>query len=107
MKIKTGDKVKVLSGKDKGKTGKVIQVLFNKRKAGFYVVVEGANILKKHLRAGGRHGEKGQIIELPAPLHMSKVMLIDPKSDKPTRVGYKREGNEKKRIARVSGEFID
>lgn len=107
MKIKTGDKVKILSGKDKGKTGKVIQVLFNERKAGHYVVVEGVNILKKHLRAGGRRGEKGQIIELPAPLHMSNVMLIDPKSDKPTRVGYKLEGNEKKRIARISGEFID
>ncbi len=106
MKIKTGDKVKILSGKDKGKTGKVIQVLLNKKNSRLYVVVEGANILKKHLRAK-KQGEKGQIIELPAPLHVSKVMLIDPKSGKPTRVGFKIEGNEKKRVAKASGEFIE
>lgn len=101
MKIKTGDKVKILKGKDAGKTGKVIQVL-----TGEYVVVEGANILKKHMRAR-RQGEKGQMIELPAPIRIGNVMLIDPKSGKPTRVGFKKEGNEKKRVAKVSGEFIE
>lgn len=106
MKIKTGDKVKVLSGKSRGKTGKVIQVLENKKNGKFYVVVEGANLLKKHMRPR-KQGEKGQTIELPAPLHIGKVMLIDPKSGKPTRVGYKQEGDEKKRVAKVSGEFID
>ena len=106
MKIKTGDKVKVLSGKSRGKIGKVVQVLENKQKRQLYVVVEGANILKKHLRPR-KQGEKGQTIELPAPLHISKVMLIDPKSGKPTRVGFKKEGEEKKRIAKISGEFID
>jgi len=106
MKIKTGDKVKVLSGKDQGKTGKVIQVLQSKKNKQSYVVVEGLNILKKHMRSG-RRGEKGQIIELPAPIHISNVILIDPKSDKPSRIGYKQEGNEKKRVAKVSGEFID
>lgn len=106
MKIKTGDKVKVLSGKSRGKTGKVIQVLENKQKRQFYVVVEGANLLKKHLRPK-KQGEKGRTIELPAPMHISKVMLIDPKSGKPTRVGFKQEGNEKKRVAKVSGEFVD
>ncbi|PIR78477.1 MAG: 50S ribosomal protein L24 [Candidatus Magasanikbacteria bacterium CG10_big_fil_rev_8_21_14_0_10_36_16] len=106
MKIKTGDKVKILSGKDSEKTGKVLQVLKNKLTDKVFVVVEGANILKKHLRAG-RKGEKGQIIELPAPIDMSNVMLIDSNSKKPTRVGYKIEGEEKKRVAKVSGEFID
>ena len=106
MKIKTGDKVKILSGKDSGKTGKVLQVLKNKETKKVFVVIEGANILKKHLRAG-RKGDKGQIIELPAPMDMSNVMLIDNNSKKPTRVGYKIEGDEKKRVAKVSGEFID
>jgi large subunit ribosomal protein L24 len=106
MKIKTGDKVKVLSGKDKGKTGKVVQVLNNKKTKQNFVVVEGLNILKKHMRAR-RQGEQGQVIELPAPMHLSNVMLLDPKSGKATRVGFKQEGSTKKRIAKVSGEFID
>ncbi len=106
MKIKTGDNVKVLSGKDRGKTGKVIQVLYNKKTRKHYVVVDGINILKKHMRTQ-RRGEGGQIIELPAPIHISSVMLIDPSSNKPTRVGYKKEGSDKKRVARVSDEFID
>ena len=106
MKIKTGDNVKVLTGKDRDKTGKVIQVLKNKQTKQQYVVIEGVNILKKHMRAG-RRSEKGQIIELPAPIHMSNVMLIDPKSGKPTRVGLKQEGDDKKRVAKKSGEFIE
>ncbi|MBI2436712.1 MAG: 50S ribosomal protein L24 [Candidatus Magasanikbacteria bacterium] len=106
MKIKIGDNVQVLSGKDRGKTGKVVQVLINKHTAQSYVVIEGVNILKKHLRAGQKQ-QKGQIISLPAPIHVSNVMLIDPKSGKATRVGYKKEGDTKKRIAQVSNEFID
>ena len=106
MKIKTGDKVKVLTGKDKGKTGKVIQVLHNKNTAQTFVVVEDVNVLKKHMKAR-RQGEKGQIIELPAPLNMSNVMIIDPKSGKSSRVGYKMEGKEKKRISKKSGEFLN
>ncbi|HYE60110.1 MAG TPA: 50S ribosomal protein L24 [Candidatus Kapabacteria bacterium] len=106
MKIKTNDNVKVLSGKNRGKTGKVIQVLTKKETGERYVVVEGVNMRKKHLKPG-RKGDKGQTIELAAPIHASNVMLIDPKSNKPTRVGYKMEGTEKKRIAKRSGEFID
>ncbi len=106
MKIKTGDKVKVLKGKDNGKTGKVIQVFKDEIKGQTYVVVENVNLLKKNMRPR-REGEKGQIIELPAPINISNVMLIDPKSNKPTRVGYKVEGKEKKRIAKVSSEYID
>ncbi|MFA6427585.1 MAG: 50S ribosomal protein L24 [Candidatus Magasanikbacteria bacterium] len=106
MKIKTGDKIKILSGKDRNKTGKVVQVMKNKLDGQWYVVIEGANILKKHVRAGKR-GEKGQIIELPTPVHASNVMLIDPKSGKPTRVGFVQEGESKKRVARISNEFVD
>lgn len=106
MRIKTGDNVKILTGKDRGKTGKVIQVLFNKKSSQYFVVVEDANVLKKHMRAG-RRGEKGQIIELPAPIHSSNVQLIDSKSNKPTRVGYRTEGTEKRRVAKVSDELID
>jgi len=102
MKIKTGDKVKVIAGKDKGKEGKVIQVFPALGK----VVVEGVNIVKKHLRPQ-KKGEKGQRIELPGPIHTAKVMLIDPQSGKPTRVGYKQDGSVKKRFAKVTGEFID
>ena len=107
MKIKTGDKVKILSGKKeiKGKTGKVVQVIFNKKNKKTYAVVEGINMRKKHVRSGG--GRSGQIIELPGPVHISNVMLVDPKTDKPTRVGYAKEGNDKKRDAKKSGEYID
>jgi len=106
MKIKSGDKVKVLTGKDAGKTGKVIQVIHKKETNQNYVVVEGVNVLKKHMKAR-RQGEKGQLIELPAPMHISNVQLMDPKSDKPTRVGFKVEGKDKKRIAKISGEIIE
>ena len=105
MNIKTGDNVKVLSGKDRGKIGKVVQVLFNKRKAMGYAVVDGVNVLKKHMKAG--RGKKGQVIELPSPIHASKLMIIDPKSNKPTRIGKKVEGDTKKRVSKKSGEFID
>ncbi|PIR02979.1 MAG: 50S ribosomal protein L24 [Candidatus Magasanikbacteria bacterium CG11_big_fil_rev_8_21_14_0_20_43_7] len=106
MKVKTGDNVKVLSGKDRGKTGKVIQTLFHDRKQRWFVVVEGLNIMKKHMKAGKR-GEKGQILELSAPIDASSVMVLDPASKKPTRVGYKIEGSTKRRIAKRSDEFID
>lgn len=105
MKIKTGDNVKVLSGKDAGKTGKIIQVLTNKKNDQKYVVVDKLNIRKKHLRAQ-KSGEKGRVIEISFPMHASNVMLIDPSSKKPTRVGYKMEGTEKKRVAKRSGEII-
>lgn len=106
MKIKTGDNVKVLSGRDRGKTGKIIQTLRHPRTHEPFVVVEGVNLRKKHLRPR-KQGEKGQILELAAPLHMSKVMLIDAKSNRPTRVGFRMEGNEKKRVAKRTKELID
>lgn len=108
MKIKTGDNVKVLTGREgvRGKTGKVLQVLKSKKTNQTYVVVEGLNMRKKHVKTRQR-GYQGQIVELPAPIHISNVMLIDPKSDKSTRVGYRMEGDQKKRYAKRSGELLD
>lgn len=105
MKIKTGDNVKILSGKDRGKTGKVIQVLTHGKTKEHFVVVEGHNMRKKHLRAA--QGEKGRVIELAAPMHISNVMLIDPGSKNPTRVGFKKDGTTKQRIAKRTGSVIE
>ncbi len=84
MKIKKGDKVKILTGKDKGKIGKVLQVFPEQNRAS----VEGLNLLIKHLRPR-REGEKGQRIEFPAPINLSNLMLVCPKCNKPTRAGYR------------------
>lgn len=102
MKIKTNDNVKVLSGKDRGKTGKVVQVF---KKEG-RVVVEGINTMKKHLRTR-KAGEKGQIIELSAPFDGSNVALVCPKCSKATRVGYKIEGDKKVRWCKKCKLLID
>jgi len=84
MKIKKGDKVKIIAGKDKGKTGKVLQVFPSLNKAS----VEGRNLLIKHMRPR-KQGEQGQRIEFPAPMDASNMMLVCPKCSKPTKVGYK------------------
>src|SRR3989338_9793581 len=81
--IKTGDQVKILSGKDRDKKGKVLQVFPKSQRAS----VEGLNLLIKHLRPRKR-GEPGQRVEFPAPLHLSKLMLICSKCGRPTRVRY-------------------
>jgi len=102
MKIKKNDTVKIISGKDKGKTGKVMQVFIKQGK----VVVEGLNVRFKHARAK-KQGEKGQRIEYSAPLDVSNVMLVDSKTGKVTRIGYKKlESGEKVRISKKSGEVI-
>ncbi len=102
MKIKVNDQVKILSGKDRTKTGKVIQTFPTEGK----VVVEGMNIMKKHLKTR-KQGEKGQIIELASPINISKVAVICPKCSKPIRVGYKMDGDKKKRWCRKCQNFID
>lgn len=84
MKIKKGDKVKILTGKDKGKTGKVLQVFARRNR----ISVEGLNLLIKHMRPK-KQGEKGQRIEFPAPIDATNLMLVCPKCNKPTRVGFK------------------
>jgi large subunit ribosomal protein L24 len=83
MRIRKGDIVKMLSGKDRGKTGKVLRVVPDSLK----VSVEGLNIIRKHLRPRKR-GEKGQVASIPAIVHVSKVALVCAKCGRPTRVGY-------------------
>lgn len=103
MKIKTGDNVQIIAGKDKGKKGKIIQCFPKLEK----VVVENANIMVKHMKSQ-RQGEPGQRIEFSAPIHISNVKLIDSKTKELTRVGYKRlEDGTKKRFSKKSGELID
>lgn len=101
MKIKQGDKVVVIAGKDKGKEGKVLKTLKNSSK----VIVEGVNIVKKHIKPSG--GEDGRIAEIEAPLHVSNVMLYDDKAKKGTRVGYEIKDGKKIRISKKSGKKID
>ncbi len=100
--VTTGDVVRVVRGNDKGKEGKVLRVV---RKTG-RVVVEGVNIVKKHRRARTAE-EQGGIIEMPAPLHASNVMLLDPKSGEPTRTKSRVEADgTKERLSVKSGEPI-
>ncbi|HLC64442.1 MAG TPA: 50S ribosomal protein L24 [Patescibacteria group bacterium] len=102
MKIKKNDTVQIIAGKDKGKKGKVVQIFAKHNK----VVVEGLNLRHKHLRPK-KQGEKGQRIEYSAPLDASNVMLIDSKTGKVSRVGFKDlASGEKVRISKKSGEVI-
>lgn len=98
MKIKKGDNVIVIAGKDKGKTGKVEQAF----PAESRVLIAGVNVQKRHQKARASN-QKGQIVERPMPVHVSNVMAIDPKSGKQTRLGAKLVGEKKVRIARKSG----
>jgi len=102
MHVKKGDKVMVISGKDKGKTG-VILASFPKKNR---VLVEGVNIVKKHSKPS-QMNPQGGIINQEAPIHVSNVMPIDPKSGEPTRVGIKVENGNKVRYAKKSGEVLD
>jgi large subunit ribosomal protein L24 len=102
FRIKKGDEVVVLSGKDKGKRGKVLRVLRQDNR----VLVQGVRMIKRHTRPS--QTSPGGILEKEAPLHISKVALVDPKLGKPTRVGYKfLENGRKVRVAKLSGEVID
>ena len=103
MKLKVGDKVRVIAGSSKGKEGKIIKTLRKENK----VIVEGAHIVKKHKKGNGQ--ETGGILEVEAPIDASNVMLIDPKTKKPTRIGYTidQKSNKKVRISKKSNEKID
>ena len=101
MKIHKGDTVQIMIGKDKGKTGLVIKVFPLKN----MVVVENMNQFKRHVKSR-QQGQKSEIVTLSKPLHASKVSLLDPKSKKPTRVGYKIVKGVKERISRMSKEKI-
>ena len=102
MNFKTGDKVVVISGKDKGKEGKITTVLRKDNK----VVVEGVNVVKKHVKPNGQN--KGSIVEVEAPIHASNVMIIDPKTGKRTRIGHTidKKGN-KIRVSKKSNESLN
>ena len=101
-KIKKGDSVVVLSGKDKGMTGTVAKVLPSDGK----VVVEGVNIATRH-RKPSQANPQGGIVRFEAPMHISKVAVADPKSGKPTRVRFEQRDGKKVRVAVKSGETID
>lgn len=101
LKVKKGDKVVVLTGKDKGKTGEVKNVLIDT----LQVVVQGINIQTKHRKPS--QSSAGGLDKIEAPIHVSNVALVDPKTSKATRVGYKTVGDRKVRVARKSGEVID
>jgi large subunit ribosomal protein L24 len=108
MKIRSDDQVKVISGKDRGKTGRVLRTEPTRQR----VYVEGMNIQKRHQRPRTltdtqRAQEIGGVIEVEGPIHVSNVMLLDPKDDKPTRVGIKREGARRVRVAKKSGQDLD
>ncbi|MCR0981000.1 50S ribosomal protein L24 [Roseomonas populi] len=100
-KIKKGDRVQVLAGKDKGKRGEVLSVIPTENRA----VVQGVNIVKRHAKPQGMN-QPGGIQEKEAPIHLSNLAVIDPKSDKPTRVGFRMDGDKKVRVAKASGEVI-
>jgi large subunit ribosomal protein L24 len=102
MHVKKGDKVMVISGKDKGKTGNILSAFPKQNR----VLVEGVNIVKKHAKPS-QMNPQGGIISQEAPIHVSNVMPIDPKSGNPTRVGYKEENGKKVRVAKKSGEVLD
>lgn len=99
--IKKGDTVYVNAGNDKGKTGKVLEVIVDRDRA----VVEGVNIVSKHTKPNSAHPQGG-IIKQEASVHISNLNLIDPKSGKATRVGYRVQDGKKVRYAKKSGEEI-
>jgi large subunit ribosomal protein L24 len=108
MKVRKDDMVKVISGKDRGKTGRVLRTEPGRGR----VYVEGIAIQKRHqrptsLRDTQRAQEIGGVIEVEGPIHVSNVMLLDPKSGDPTRVGIKREGGRRVRVSKKSGTEVD
>jgi len=103
MKLRKGDTVKVLRGVSRGKTGKILRVFPVTER----ITVEGINLRKKHVRAK-RQGQKGQTIEFPAPMHVSKVALLCPKCNKPTRVGISQNtGEQKRRMCRKCHQVME
>jgi large subunit ribosomal protein L24 len=102
MHVKKGDKVKVITGKDRGKEGTILAAYPKKNR----VLVEGVNIVKKHAKPS-QDNPQGGILDIEAAIHVSNVMLIDPKTGEPTRVGYEVKDGKKVRIAKKSGQAID
>ena len=103
VKIRRDDEVIVISGKDRGKTGKVLRVDPKKAK----VYVEGLNIVKRHQRPNAGTGQGGGVISKEGPIHVSNVQIVDPKTKKGTRVGVSREGGNRNRVTKASGAKLD
>ncbi len=102
-RIRKGDRVEVITGADRGKRGEVLRVIPKEDRA----VVQGVNIAKRHTKATGM-GQPGGIVEKEATIHVSNIMLIDPATDKPTRVGFRvLDNGSKARVARPSGNVIE
>ncbi len=102
-RIRKGDRVEVITGADRGKRGEVLQVMPKDNRA----VVQGVNIAKRHTKASGM-GQPGGIIEKEATIHLSNIMLIDPGTDKPTRIAHRiLDNGTKARVARASGRAIE
>lgn len=101
IKIKSGDTVRVIAGDHKGSEGKVVRILRDKNKA----IVEGVNTVSKHEKPSAKNPQGG-IIEKEAPIHISNLSLIDPKSGEATRVGYEMRDGKKVRIAKKSNEVV-
>ena len=102
MRIKSGDTVIVIAGKEKGKTGKVLRTLPKENR----VIVEGLNMMTKHMKMRGPN-KPGGITKVEAPIHVSNVMYYDSKNKKGTKLGYKIDGDKKVRIAKSTGSKID
>jgi large subunit ribosomal protein L24 len=108
LKVRSGDQVQVMAGKDRGKRGSVLRVEPTRER----VYVEGLNMVKRHMRpqqvADTQRGQTvGGVIEREGPIHASNVMLIDPKDGKPTRVGVERENGKRFRVAKRSGTRLE
>jgi len=101
MKLKKGDNVIIITGKDKGKKGKITKVLVKDNK----IIVDGLNMVKKNQRAK-KQGEKGSIISISLPMNASNVMIVDPKTGKGSRIGKKEIGGKFVRVARKSNQEI-
>jgi len=104
LKIKKGDMVEVIAGKDRGRRGKVLRVDPGRNRA----VVEGVNFIKRHTRPNPSKNIQGGIVEREAPIHVSNLMVVSPESGRPTRVGYSiLEDGRKVRVAKVDGAILD
>ena len=101
LHVKKGDNVMIISGDDKGKKGKILEVSIKEQK----VIVEGCNIVTKHVKPK-RQGQVGGLVKAEGAIHACKVQLIDPKSGKPTRVGKKIVDGKKERVSKSSGERL-
>jgi large subunit ribosomal protein L24 len=103
FKLKRGDTVEVISGRDKGKRGQIREIRVDEQR----VVVADVNVVKRHMKPGKAGARQAGIVDLEAPIHISNVMLVDPKSGEPTRVRIDREGGRRTRVAKKSGETFD